>query len=92
MQIACISLPLPPHHVCFRKIQNGLSFWYQLTWVVPDKGRNMVVVVVVVQKQWFLSAFVCHESVDKFLTKELARQVIRLALSVCPSVYFHSNF
>jgi len=29
---------LPPHHVCFSKIQNGLSFWYRLTWVVPDKG------------------------------------------------------
>jgi len=24
--------------VCFSKIQNGLSFWYQLTRVVPDKG------------------------------------------------------
>ena len=31
-------MPLPPHHVCFRKIQNGLSFWYRLTWVVPDEG------------------------------------------------------
>ena len=31
-------MPLPPHHVCFSKIQNGLSFWYRLTWVVPDKG------------------------------------------------------
>jgi len=30
-------MPLPPHHVCFSKIQNGLSFRYQLTWVVPDK-------------------------------------------------------
>ena len=25
-------MPLPPHHVCFSKIQNGLSFWYRLTW------------------------------------------------------------
>ena len=31
-------MPLRPHHVCFSKIQNGLSFWYRLTWVVPDKG------------------------------------------------------
>ena len=31
-------MPLPPHHVCFSKIQNGLSFWYRLTWVVLDKG------------------------------------------------------
>jgi len=30
-------MPLPPPHVCFCKIQNGLSFWYRLTWVVPDK-------------------------------------------------------
>ena len=30
-------MPLPPHHVCFSKIQNGFSFWYRLTWVVPDK-------------------------------------------------------
>ena len=38
-------IPLPPHHLCFSKIQNGLSFWYQLTWT---KGRKTVVVVVVV--------------------------------------------
>ena len=31
-------MPLPPRHVCFSKIQNGLSFWYRLTWVVPNKG------------------------------------------------------
>jgi len=31
-------MPLPPHHICFSKIQNGLSFWYQLTRVVPAKG------------------------------------------------------
>jgi len=24
-------MPLPPHHVCFSEIQNGLSFWYRLT-------------------------------------------------------------
>ena len=33
-------MPLPPHHVCFSKIQNGLSFSYQLTWVVPSKGSQ----------------------------------------------------
>ena len=33
-------MPLPPHHVCFSKIQNGLSFWYRPTWVVPDKGSQ----------------------------------------------------
>ena len=40
-------IPLPAHHVCFRKIQNGLSFWYRLTWVVTAKGRETVVLVVV---------------------------------------------
>ena len=30
-------MPRPPRHVCFSKIQNGLSFWYRLAWVVPDK-------------------------------------------------------
>ena len=28
---------LLPHHLCFHKIQNGLSFWYRLTRVVTDK-------------------------------------------------------
>ena len=31
-------MPLLLHHLCFSKIQNGSSFWYRLTWVVPDKG------------------------------------------------------
>jgi len=32
-------LMLLPHTVsCFSKIQIDLPFWYQLTWVVPDKG------------------------------------------------------
>ena len=24
-------MPVPPHHLCFSKIQNALSFWYRLT-------------------------------------------------------------
>jgi len=24
-------MPLPPYHVCFSKVLNGLSFWYRLT-------------------------------------------------------------
>ena len=40
-------MPLPPHPFCFIKIQNGLSFWYRLTWVARTKGRKMVVIVVV---------------------------------------------
>ena len=31
-------MPLPPRHLCFSKSQNGLAFWYWLTWVVLDKG------------------------------------------------------
>jgi len=30
--------PLPLTISCFSKIQIGLSFWYRLTWVVPEKG------------------------------------------------------
>ena len=31
-------IPLPLTVSCFSKIQIGLPFWYQLTWVVPEKG------------------------------------------------------
>ena len=30
-------MPLPPHHFCFSKTQNGLSFWYRPTQVVLEK-------------------------------------------------------
>ena len=30
-------MPLPPHHLCFSKIQNGLSFWYRPMPVVLEK-------------------------------------------------------
>ena len=50
-------MPLPSHHVCFSKIQNRLSFWYRLTWVVPDKGHKTVVVVVVVWQYHKQSAY-----------------------------------
>ena len=36
-------MPLPPHHVCFSKIQNGLSFWYDSPGLSWTKGRKMVV-------------------------------------------------
>jgi len=32
-------LPLPLTVSCFSKIQIGFTFWYQLAWVVPEKGR-----------------------------------------------------
>jgi len=31
-------IPLPLTVSCFSKIQIGLPFWYQLTWVLPEKG------------------------------------------------------
>ena len=31
-------MPLPLTVFCFRKIQMVLPFWYQLAWVVPEKG------------------------------------------------------
>ena len=31
-------VPLPPHHLGFSKVPNGLSFWYRLTRVVLDNG------------------------------------------------------
>jgi len=30
--------PLPLTVSCFSKIQIGFTFWYRLTWVVPEKG------------------------------------------------------
>ena len=30
-------MPLPSHHLCFSKIQNGLSFWYWPIQVVLEK-------------------------------------------------------
>jgi len=42
-----MSLPLTVS--CFSKIQIGLPFWYQLTWVVPEKGPlNTCSVVVII--------------------------------------------
>jgi len=31
-------MPLPLTVSCFTKIQIDFTFWYRLTWVVPDKG------------------------------------------------------
>ena len=31
-------MPLPLTVSCFSKIQIGFTFWYRLTWVVPNKG------------------------------------------------------
>ena len=31
-------MPLPLTVSCSNKIQIGFTFWYRLTWVVPDKG------------------------------------------------------
>jgi len=32
-------MPLPLTVSCFSKIQIGFTFWYRLTWVVPEKGH-----------------------------------------------------
>jgi len=32
-------MPVPPHHLCASKMQNGLPFWCRLTQVVLEKGR-----------------------------------------------------
>ena len=32
-------MPLPPDHLCFSKIQNGLSLWYPFTQVVLERGH-----------------------------------------------------
>jgi len=31
-------MPLPLTVSCFSKIQIDFSFWYWLTWIVPEKG------------------------------------------------------
>jgi len=36
------------HYLCFSKIQIGFTFWYRLTWVVPDKRPLTGCVCVVV--------------------------------------------
>ena len=33
-------MPLPPHHLLLRQIQNGLSFWYRPTQVVLVKKAS----------------------------------------------------
>ena len=45
-------MSLPPHHLCFRKIQNGLSLWYMPTRVVLDKRLLNKYCVVLLLKQW----------------------------------------
>jgi len=38
-------MPLPHHHLCFSKIQNGLLFCYQLTKLVLEKKANKKVLL-----------------------------------------------
>jgi len=42
-------IPLPFTVSCFSKIQIGFTFWYRLTWVVPEKGPLNGCVCVCVQ-------------------------------------------
>ena len=48
-------MPLPLTVSCFSKIQIGSTFWYRLTWVVPDKGPLNGCVCVCAM--WGLSAY-----------------------------------
>ena len=41
-------MPLPLTVSCFSEIQIGFTFWYRLTWVVPEKGPLNVCVCVCV--------------------------------------------
>ena len=34
-------MPLPPRHLCFSRIQNGISVWYPLTQVVLEEGKRV---------------------------------------------------
>ena len=36
-------MPVPPHHLSFSKIQNGLSFWYWPTQVVLEKSSAVMI-------------------------------------------------
>jgi len=45
---AAFNVPCVGHVSCFSKIQIGLLFWYQLSWVVPEKGPLNVCVCVCV--------------------------------------------
>ena len=49
-------MPLPPHRLCFSKIQNGLSFGYQLIQVVLAKRplNNCVCVIMPVKYRTYI--------------------------------------
>ena len=49
---------LPPHHLCFRKSQNGLSFWYRPTRVVLGQGWMLLLVSLVTWRWVLLQMFV----------------------------------
>ena len=50
-------MSLPPHHLCFSKIQNGLSFWYRPTQLVLEKKAI---------KQLCVFVCVCNAEVDVY--------------------------
>jgi len=55
-------MPLPLTVSCFSKIQIVITFWYWLTWVVPDKGLLNVCVCVraCVRVCMFVCVCVCY--------------------------------
>ena len=63
MQMTCIlsscsTTSLPPHHLCFRKSQKGLSFWYRPTRVVLGQGWMLLLVSLVTWHWVLLQMFV----------------------------------
>ena len=48
-------MPLPPRHLCFSKIQNGLSVWYRPTQVVLEK-RPLKTTVCVCSREFQMTA------------------------------------
>jgi len=53
-------MPLPLTVSCFSKIQIGLTFWYRLTRVVPDKGPFSGCVCVCVLIVYHAIFTICH--------------------------------
>jgi len=57
-------IPLPLTVSCFSKIQIGFTFWYRLTWVVPDKGPLNGCVCVVLSAVLSLDTYAVHPDAD----------------------------
>ena len=52
-------VPLPPHHLCFNKFQNGLSFWYRPTRLSWKKAIKRVLLLLYLCMHGWVSFRVC---------------------------------